>query len=191
MKKQDMDEDNTASGHVRPYREASPRIAPTAFVAPGAVIVGDVDIGPDSGVWYGCIIRADVNAVRIGARTNIQDGTIIHESRLYPTRIGDDVTIGHMAVIHACTLGDGCFIGMKAMVMDGAVVEPGGLLAAGAMLTPGKVLPQGQLWAGSPARYVRDLNEQDRAMMAYTAPHYVKLAREYAHAYEYGHENAG
>lgn len=165
--------------YIRSYRDVRPHIATSAFVAVGVVIAGDVEIGPDSGIWYGCIIRADVNKVRIGARTNIQDGTIIHESRLYPTLIGDDVTIGHMAVIHACTLGDGCFVGMKAMVMDGAVVEPGALLAAGAMLTPGKTVPRGQLWAGSPARYVRDLNEQDRAMMDYTAPHYVKLAHEY------------
>src|SRR5579872_4659787 len=126
----------------------SPTISPQAFVAPGAAVVGDVQIGADSGIWFGCVVRGDVNIVRIGRRTNVQDGTVIHVTRRTgPTIIGDGVTIGHSALLHACTLHDHCFVGMRATIMDGAVVESGGWLAAGALLTPNKRVPRGQLWA--------------------------------------------
>ena len=117
---------------ILPYRETLPQIDPTAFVAETAVVIGDVTLGPDSGLWYGCVVRGDVNTIRIGARTNIQDGTVIHvSSTLQGTEIGDDITVGHMALLHACTLESGCFIGMKACVMDGAYVESGAMVAAG------------------------------------------------------------
>ncbi|MBT3238137.1 MAG: gamma carbonic anhydrase family protein [Rhodospirillaceae bacterium] len=166
--------------HILPYKGTRPSISDDAFIAPNATIIGDVEIGPDTGIWFNCVIRGDVNEIRIGARTNIQDGTIIHvASQSQGTYIGDDITIGHMALIHACTLEDGCFIGMQATVMDGAHIEAGAMVAAGALVTPGKRIGGGQLWAGSPARMVRELNENDLKIMQYTAPHYVELARQY------------
>ncbi len=168
------------SGIILPYRGVSPRIAASAFIAPTATIIGDVEIGEDSNIWFGCVIRGDVNEVRIGAGTNIQDGTVVHVSReKYGTYIGDNITIGHMALIHACTLEDGCFIGMRATVMDGCVIAGGAMVAAGALITPGKRVPPGELWAGTPAKRVRDLSEADGKSIAATAPHYVRLAREY------------
>ena len=164
---------------ILPYRGVSPEIDKTAFVAATAVITGDVKIGADTGVWYGCVIRGDVNRVRIGSGVNIQDGTVVHVSGDFETVIENNVTIGHMALIHACILEEGCFIGMKACIMDGCVVETGAMLAAGALLTPGKHIPAGELWAGVPARYVRDIGEQEIAMIEFTAPHYVKMAKEY------------
>ncbi|MEO5335638.1 MAG: gamma carbonic anhydrase family protein [Magnetospirillum sp. WYHS-4] len=168
------------AGLIYPYNGVLPRIAPGAFVAPTAVVAGDVQVGTDSGIWFGCILRGDVNAIRIGERTNIQDGTIVHvSSRANPTYIGSDVTIGHGAIIHACMLEDGCFVGMGATVLDGAVVAVGAMVAAGALVPPGKVVTPGQLWAGMPAKPVRDLTESDRRTMAATVPHYVELARQY------------
>jgi carbonic anhydrase/acetyltransferase-like protein (isoleucine patch superfamily) len=160
---------------ILPYRGIMPRIDATAFVAPGAVIIGDVEIGPGSSIWFGCVVRGDVNKIRIGSNTNIQDGSVIHvasgeqPARLsagppvkgwkgYPTIIGDNVTVGHMTLLHACTLEDSAFVGMHASVMDGAVIEGQGMLAAGATLTPGKRILRGQLWAGTPAKFWRDLN---------------------------------
>jgi carbonic anhydrase/acetyltransferase-like protein (isoleucine patch superfamily) len=150
------------------------------FIAPTAVVIGDVVIGDDASVWFGCILRGDVNAIRIGARTNIQDGTVVHVAKdTVGTYLGCDITIGHMALLHACTLEDGAFIGMRATVMDECVVEQGGMLAAGALLTPGKRVGRGQLWAGQPAKYVRHLGEEDRAMMRKLGPRYVGLAADY------------
>ena len=162
-----------------PHHGVSPKIDDAAFVAQTAVVTGDVEIGADSGIWYGCVMRGDVNCIRIGQGVNIQDGTVVHVSRPFATVIGDRVTIGHMALIHACTLEPDSFVGMKACVMDGAVVETGALVAAGALVTPGKRIPAGQMWAGSPARYVRDVNDKDREMMNYIQPNYVQLARDY------------
>jgi len=165
---------------IIPYRGSFPIVADSAFIAQTATVIGDVVIGPDSGIWFGCILRGDVNEIRVGARTNIQDSTVIHvASQGQGTYIGDDVTIGHMALLHACTLESGCFIGMKACVMDDAHVEPEAMVAAGALVTPGKRVPSGQLWAGTPARYVRDVTAEERAGFAASAAHYVKLARTY------------
>jgi len=158
----------------------SPRISEKAFIAPGAAVIGDVEIGEDSGVWFGCVIRGDVNIVRIGKRTNIQDGTVIHVTRhTGPTHIGSGVTIGHSALIHAATLEDNCFIGMRATLMDGVVVESGAQVAAGALVTPGKRIPSGQIWAGSPAKFFRQLNKEEQEFIAISAENYVKHAREY------------
>ncbi len=185
----------SAAPVLLPYRGIMPRIHPDAFIAPGAVIIGDVEIGPDSSVWFGCVIRGDVNIVRIGARTNIQDGTVIHvasgkqPSRLsetskipengYPTLIGDDVTVGHMALLHACVIESRGFVGMKSAVMDGAKIESEGVLAAGALLTPGKVVGRGELWAGSPAKLWKTISDADRAAFDLRAEQYAELAREY------------
>ena len=162
------------------YRGVAPRLAKDVFVAPTARIIGDVEIGPDSSVWFGCTVRADVNFVRIGARTNIQDGSVIHvDSKRHPTIIGDDITIGHMALVHACTIESGAFVGMNAAIMDGAVVESGALVAAGALVTPGKRVPNGEVWAGRPARYHRSLTDRERADLRDTVERYVVLARSY------------
>ncbi|NBX65798.1 MAG: gamma carbonic anhydrase family protein [Proteobacteria bacterium] len=165
---------------ILPYKGIVPKIDETAFVAVNAAVMGDVVIGPDTGIWYGCTVRGDVNIIRIGARTNIQDGTVIHvATRGHGTHIGDDVTVGHMALLHDCTIEDGAYVGMQACVMDGAVVEKRAFVAAGALVTPGKRVPTGQLWAGRPAKYVRDLNDEDYALMDWSGPHYVRLAQEH------------
>jgi len=166
----------------------TPLIDPAAFVAPGARLIGDIEIGPEASVWYNCVLRGDMNRIRIGARTNIQDGSVIHvdpprpggPETGYPALIGADVLIGHMAMVHGCTLHDRAFVGLGAIVMDGCVIEGDAMLAAGAMLTQGKRLPAGQLWAGRPAKYVRDLTEADLAGMRLGVAHYVALAKRHA-----------
>ncbi len=175
---------------ILPFRGVMPKIAPDVFIAETAVVIGDVEIGPGSSIWYGCVVRADVNKIRIGRNTNIQDGTVIHcnhdPSGDYretgggePTIVGDNVVVGHMALLHACTVGDNAFIGMKALVMDRATIEPGAMVAAGATVTPGKFVPSGELWAGMPARRVRILSADDLAQGPYIADHYRALAAEY------------
>jgi carbonic anhydrase/acetyltransferase-like protein (isoleucine patch superfamily) len=169
------------SGVILPFRNKLPRVAPDAFVLGNAVVIGDVEIESGANIWFGCVLRGDIAPIRVGRNANIQDGTVVHvSSRLKDgTRIGADVTIGHMALIHACTLEDGAFVGMKACVMDGAVVEGGGWVAAGAVVTPGKRVPKGQLWAGTPARYLRDLTDEEKRYMAHLPAQYARLAAEY------------
>src|SRR5690242_5306159 len=170
---------------IKPHNGITPKLAPDVFIAETAVVIGDVEIGAGSGIWYGCVLRGDSNSIKIGGRTNIQDGTIIHVNHEREgaagtrTTIGSDVTVGHMALLHACTLEDGSFVGMKACVMDGAVVEGGGMVAAGALLTPGKRVKRGELWAGSPAKLMRMLSEKEMAYFAYSAQHYAELAATY------------
>ena len=168
------------SGPLYPFEGKLPGVHPRAWVAPTAAVIGDVEIGELSNIWYHCVLRGDSNYIRIGARTNIQDGTIIHvNSGSYPTIIGDDVTVGHAAIIHACTLGDRAFVGMGATVLDGAVVEEGGVLAAGSVLPPGKRVPALELWMGNPAKLVRVLTPEQRAGFDMTAPHYVELSERH------------
>lgn len=162
----------------------TPRIHDSAFIAPGCRIIGDVEIGPDASIWYNCVIRADVNRIVIGARTNVQDGTVIHcdsprpgAPEGFPTIIGEDVLIGHMAMVHGCILEDRAFVGLGAIVMDGCRIGGDAMLAAGAMLTPGKSMPSGQLWGGRPAQYMRDLPEPAIAGMRIGVAHYVENAR--------------
>lgn len=165
---------------ILPFDGRTPVIASSAFIAPSAVVIGNVEIGADTGIWYGCVLRGDVNELRIGDRVNIQDGTVLHVATHGPgCYIGNDVSVGHMALLHACTLEDGAFVGMKACVMDGAVVEGGGMVAAGALVTPGKRIRSGELWAGSPAKMMRELTDDDRRNMTWTAEHYIDLAREH------------
>ena len=165
---------------ILPFRGLMPKIAPDAFIAPNATIIGDIEIGPQSSVWFSCVLRADDSYIRIGARSNIQDGSIVHESSApLPTLIGDDVLVGHMVVLHACTLESGAFIGMRSVILDGAVVEGGAMLAAGALLGPGKRVPKGELWGGTPARFMRKLNEREMEELSHGAAHYVEHAAEY------------
>ncbi len=168
------------SNFILPYKNIHPKIHDSAFVAPNAAIIGDVEIGEDASVWFGCTLRGDVNDIKIGKRTNIQDGSVIHTTHEFQgTYIGDEVTVGHAAVLHACTVEDLGFVGMQALVMDGAVIEARGMLAAGAMLTPGKVVPSKQLWAGRPAKYMRDLTDEELEFLSWSAGHYVGLSRDY------------
>ena len=171
------------------YEGKTPFVDPTAFVAPGARLIGDIEIGPEASIWYNCVLRGDVNRIRIGARTNIQDGSVIHvdspkpgNEAGHPTIIGEEVLIGHLAMVHGCILHDRAFVGLGAIVMDGCTIESDAMLAAGAMLTQGKLIPSGQLWAGRPARYVRDLRADDLAGMRMGVAHYVTLARMHAEA---------
>lgn len=165
---------------ILPWNGVSPTIADDVFVAPNATIVGDVEIGSLSSIWFNVVIRGDVNFARIGSRTNIQDGTVVHVATdSYPTLIGDDVLIGHMAVIHACTLEDGCFVGMSATVMDGAVIEAGAMVAAGALVSPGKRVGANQLWAGTPAKYVRDLTSDESVAFPEQIQRYVDLGQQH------------
>ena len=167
----------------------APRIHSSAFIAPGCRIIGNVEIGPDASVWYNCVIRADVNRIVIGARTNIQDGTVVHcdspkpgHPDGFPTLIGEDVLIGHMAMVHGCTLEDRSFVGLGAIIMDGCRIESGGMLAAGAMLTPGKAIGANQLWVGRPAKYARDLDEAALAANMAGVQGYVINGRMHAGA---------
>ncbi len=169
---------------ILPIHGKTPQIHDSAFVAPGCKIIGDVQIGPDVSIWYNCVIRADVNRIVIGARSNIQDGSIIHcdspdpdHPDGFPTLIGEDVLIGHLAMVHGCTLEDRAFVGLSTTVMNGCVIEGDGMLAAGAMLTPGKRIAARQLWAGSPAKYLRDLNDAQIAGMQTGVAHYVENGR--------------
>ena len=172
-----------------PFGGKAPRIDAQAFVAPGACLIGDVAIGPEASIWYNCVLRGDVNRISIGARTNIQDGSVIHvdspkpgHEAGHPTIIGEEVLIGHLAMVHGCILHDRAFVGLGAIVMDGCEIESGGMLAAGAMLTPGKRIPAGELWAGRPAKFVRNLSAEELAGQREGVAHYVALAKAHAEA---------
>ena len=172
---------------LRPYLDQFPRLGERVYVDPAASVIGDVELGDDVSVWPGCVVGGDVNFIRVGARTNIQDGTVIHVSHDGPhaklggfaTVIGEDVTIGHKAIVHACRIGDAALIGMGAIVLDGAVVESHGFVGAGAVVPPGKTVGRGELWLGNPARKVRVLSEADVEGLYYSAQHYVRLKNRY------------
>lgn len=166
--------------------DRAPKIHETAFIAPGAVVCGDVEIHANASVWYGCVLRGDTNTIVVGENSNVQDGTIIHVDDPQwggsPTLIGKNVLIGHRCMLHGCTIEDGGFVGMGATVLDRAVVKSGGFLAAGAFLTNNKTVPAGEMWAGSPARKFRDLKEGEDKMALIGAAHYVEEARAHVAA---------
>lgn len=167
-------------GTVFSFEGVTPQIAADAFIAPTAAVIGDVVIGSETGIWFHCLVRGDMGIIRIGARTNIQDGTIIHiDSGGMDTFIGDDVTVGHNAVIHACTLKNRAFVGISATVLDGAVIEEGGLLGAGGLLTPGKVIGRNEMWTGSPAKLRRVMDEEERTRFDRNATVYRDLAKQF------------
>lgn len=162
------------------YRDWTPKIDGSAFVADTARVIGNVEIGARATIWYGVVVRGDVHEIRIGADTNVQDGTVIHCSyEKYGTYIGDRVTIGHLALLHGCVVEDDAFIGMKACVMDGVVVEKGGWVAAGALVTPGKRVKTGELWAGSPAKFFRNVTPAEVEGAETAMRRYVGLGQEY------------
>ncbi len=164
-------------GPLWAFEGVAPTLAPDAWVAPTAVVVGDVVLGAGASVWWHCVLRGDTNAIRVGEGSNIQDGSIVHVNReRFPCLIGRNVTVGHACIVHACTLEDRAFVGMGATVLDGAVIEEGGMLAAGGLLTPGKRIGRGELWAGSPARLMRVMDAEERANWDRTAAHYRELA---------------
>lgn len=171
---------------VRPFEAAEPRLGSRVYVDPAATVIGRVSLGDDVSVWPAAVIRGDVHVIRVGARCNIQDGSVLHVTHDGPHQPGgyglelaEDVTVGHRVTLHGCTIGSRCLIGMGATVMDGVVIEDDVLLAAGSLVTPGTRITGGRLWRGVPARPVRELTEKEREMLHYSSAHYVKLKDRY------------
>ena len=167
-------------GNILPYKGKWPKIADDVFIAPGASVIGDVEIGAGSSIWFNCVLRGDDNPIRIGERVNVQDGTVIHVHSLFQgTYIGNDITIGHMALLHACTLEDKCFVGMGSIWPDKCRVETHGMLAGGAMLTPGKTVKGGEMWGGRPAKPMRALSDAEIANFDVSVAGYCERAGEF------------
>ncbi len=164
---------------VIPHHGLTPRLAPGVFLAEGAVVIGDVEVGRDASIWFGAVLRGDINAIRIGDRTNIQDGCILHVTHAYGVRIGKDVTVGHAAVVHGCSVADGTLIGMGAVVLDNARIGSRALVAAGALVPENFIIPDGMLAAGVPARLVRPLSEEEQERLLESATHYVQYAASF------------
>ena len=175
---------------VRPFRGILPTLGARVYVDPAANVIGDVVLGDDVSIWPGAVVRGDVNLVRIGARTNVQDGCVIHVSHDGPhaklggfaSMIGADVTIGHNAIVHACRIEDAVLIGMGAIVLDGAVVRRHAFIGAGALVTPGRQVGEGELWLGNPAKRARVLSDAEIQALYYSAQHYVRLKDQYRDA---------
>ncbi len=173
--------------NIRPFENILPILGQRVYVDPAATVIGNVVLGDDVSIWPGTVVRGDVNYIRIGARTNIQDGSIVHVTHDGPygkpggfaTVIGDDVTIGHGAIVHACVIEDACLIGMGSIVLDGAVVMKHGFVGAGAVVSPGKTVGSGELWLGNPARCVRKLSDKEIEQLYYSAQHYLRLKEKY------------
>lgn len=165
------------------YKGIRPRLGRGVFVAPSATVIGDVVLGDEASVWHGSVIRGDVMPIRFGHRTNVQDGSVVHvTSGKAKTTVGDDVTIGHMALLHGCTVGDGALIGMGSILLDESIVEEEAILAAGALLSPGTRVPCRSLAMGRPARVVRALTDSDLAAVRKSARDYVEYARTFLSA---------
>lgn len=165
---------------IRPYRGIVPRIAPSAFIDESAHVIGDVVIGAESSVWMQTVIRGDVNYIRIGDRTNVQDGTIVHvQHDTHPTIIGSDVTIGHGAIVHGCTIADRVLVGMGAIILNGATIGEDCIIAAGTLLTEGTVIPPGSMVMGTPGKVRRPLTDADKAMILEFSGNYVRYRLDY------------
>jgi len=167
---------------IRSYQQFTPQLGERVFVDASAVVLGDVEIGDDSSVWPMTVIRGDMHQIRIGARTSVQDGSVLHITHAgpfnpegYPLIIGDEVTVGHKVTLHGCTLGSRILVGMGSIVMDGAVVEDEVIIGAGSLVPPGKRLESGYLYVGSPVKQARPLTDKERNFFSYTAGNYVKL----------------
>lgn len=168
---------------ILPFAGKMPQIHESAFVAPGARIIGDVTLGPESSVWYNCVLRGDIHKIVVGARSNVQDGSVFHvegprpDTEGHPTIIGDDCVIGHMAVVHGATLADRAFVGMGAVAMDGAQIGYGAMLGAGALLSPGKTIGDREIWIGRPAKFMRLQDEAQVEKIQFQTARYCDLAR--------------
>lgn len=172
--------------NIRPYQDKRPLLGERVYVDPSAVVIGDVELGADSSVWPLAVIRGDMHRIRIGARTSVQDGSVLHITHAGPFNpdgfaltVGDEVTVGHKVTLHGCTLGSRILVGMGAIIMDGAVVEDEVVIGAGTLVPPGKRLESGFLYVGSPARQARPLTDKERAFFSYSAQNYVKLKDQY------------
>lgn len=172
--------------NIRPYRDMSPVMDESVYVDPMAVVIGDVKLGPDSSLWPFATLRGDVNHIHVGARTSIQDGSVCHVSHKnatlpdgWPLIIGDDVTVGHKAVLHGCTIGNRVLVGIGAVILDGAVIQDDVVIGAGTLVPPGKVLESGYLYLGSPCKQARPLRQDELDHLPYSAQHYVRLKNEY------------
>lgn len=159
--------------------DSRPAVPETAFIAPGAVVLGAVTLGEESSVWFTSVLRGDINQIVVGNQSNVQDGSVLHVSDDFACILGDRVTVGHRAIVHACTVGDEVLVGMGAIILDGAEIGPRTVVAAGALVTKGTVIPEGALVVGSPARVVRQLSAVERAANAQLALKYVEVARRY------------
>ncbi|CAN5278570.1 gamma carbonic anhydrase family protein [soil metagenome] len=174
-----------AGGNLIVYNGVAPTVDDSVFIGAGSQVIGNVTIGAQSSVWYNCVLRGDMNRIVIGARSNVQDGTVIHIDSPkdgdagFPTIIGDDVLIGHMVMLHGSVLHDRAFVGLGSIVMDGCTIESDGMLAAGSMLTPGKTIRSGELWMGRPAKKLRDMSAEEIARIRRGAAHYVTLAQNH------------
>lgn len=172
--------------NVRAWRGTRPQLGARVYIDPAATVIGNVVLADDASLWPCAVVRGDVERIRVGARSNIQDGAIVHVTHDgpytpggFPCLIDDDVTVGHGAILHACTIGDACVIGMHATVLDGAIVHRHAFIGAGALVAPGKVVGKGELWVGNPARCVRKLSDLEIEALDYSAAHYVKLKDAY------------
>jgi carbonic anhydrase/acetyltransferase-like protein (isoleucine patch superfamily) len=165
---------------IKPFNSITPRVHPTAFVADDAIVIGDVELGEDASVWFGAIVRGDVNFIRIGARTNIQDATVIHvSSKTHSTILEDEITVGHRVTLHGCYVETGCLIGIGAILLDGVRVGRNSLVAAGSLLTPNTVIPPNSLVMGSPAKVRRELTAEELAKLKRSWQTYVELKEKY------------
>jgi carbonic anhydrase/acetyltransferase-like protein (isoleucine patch superfamily) len=169
----------TTEERLAHFLDRTPELAPSAYVASGAVVIGAVTLQENSSVWHNAVLRGDINTIEVGEGSNIQDGTIVHLADDFGVKIGDYVTIGHAAMIHACEIGDECLIGMQATVLDGAVVGPQSIVGAGALVTKGTQIPAGSLVLGSPAKVIRRLSGEERADLRQWAEKYVIVSREH------------
>jgi len=158
---------------------AAPRIADSAWVADSAQVMGHVELGDEASIWFGVVVRGDTETIRIGRRSNIQDGSVLHADAGKPLTVGDDVTVGHRVTLHGCTIGDGALIGMGAIVLNGAKIGKGCLVGAGALVTEGKEFPDGSLIVGSPAKVIRQLTPEQQSGLRLSAQHYVENAKRF------------
>ena len=162
------------------YKRIKHKISNDAFIAPGTYIIGDVKIGPKSNIWFNVVMRGDVEKIKIGSNTNVQDLTMVHcTTNGYGAKIGSNVTIGHNCVIHDCKIEDNSLIGMSSTILDGAIVKKSSMLAAGSLLTQGKIIPTGELWAGKPAKFLRKLTNKEKNFIKKSADRYYALSQEY------------
>ena len=176
----DVEPIETFAGRILAFGSLRPRLGEDVWVAPGAILIGDVTVGNGSSIWFNCVLRGDVNSISIGRGSNIQDGSVIHvDPGPMSTSIGDDVTVGHGCILHGCKLGNRALVGMGATVLNDATIEPDGMLAAGAVLTSGKIIRSGELWTGATARFSRNLRDQEVLEMRRNAEHYVRNAAQF------------